>query len=149
MRYLIYILILHIPGILTAQHVDSWLDQNAVSIVTCNPDSQFEDIKAVTRFIDKCQVIGLGETSHGQGSFFEMKHRFFKYAVEELGYNVFALEAGLAECFRINEYVLHGKGDAESALKYLNYGVWEIRELKDLIEYPLHFQLKNNVLNHL
>lgn len=135
MRYLIYILILHIPDILTAQHVDSWLEQNAISILTCNPDSQIEDLKAVSRFIDKCQVIGLGETSHGQGSFFEMKHRFFKYAVEELGYNVFALEAGLAECFRINEYVLHGKGDAESALKYLNYGVWEIRELKDLIEY--------------
>lgn len=69
MRYLIYILILHIPGILAAQHVDRWLDQNAVSILTCNPDSQIDDLKAVSRFIDKCQVIGLGETSHGQGSF--------------------------------------------------------------------------------
>lgn len=144
MKKIIYILILNIPNFLIAQNLDSWLQQNSISINTCKANSNFDDLKVLSKYIDKCQIIGLGETSHGQGSFFEMKHRVFKFLVEELGYKVFALEAGLAECLIINEYVLHGKGDAESALKYLNYGVWEIKELKELIEYMRFYNTEHN-----
>ena len=142
----ITLLLVHllISPILIAQNLDSWLQQNIVPISTCKPNNDFEDLKQLTKYLNNAQIIGLGETSHGQGSFFEMKHRFFRFSVQELGYHIFALEAGFAECLKINDYVLNGNGEAISALKYLNYGVWEIQELKDLIEYMRQYNLSHN-----
>jgi len=80
------------------------------------------------------QILGFGEASHGQGSFFTHKANSFKWLAENAGYSVFALEAGFSEALRINDYVLFGHGSAREGLEYLNYGVWEIEEFVDLIE---------------
>ena len=47
------------------------------------------------------QIIGLGEASHGQGSFFKHKINSFKWLVENEGYTIFALEAGFSESLKI------------------------------------------------
>ncbi|MBK7344325.1 MAG: erythromycin esterase family protein [Saprospiraceae bacterium] len=81
------------------------------------------------------QLIGFGEASHGQGSFFKHKINSFKWLAENAGYKIFALEAGFSEALMINQYVLYGEGSAKEGLKYLNYGVWQIEEFVDLIEW--------------
>ena len=43
------------------------------------------------------QLIGFGEASHGQGSFFKHKINSFKWLAENAGYKIFALEAGFSE----------------------------------------------------
>ena len=66
------------------------------------------------------------------------------------GYTIFALEAGFTEALKINQYVLYGEGGAKEGLKYLNYGVWQIEEFVELIEWmreynkekPLHERVK-------
>ncbi len=87
------------------------------------------------------QLIGFGEASHGQGSFFKHKINSFKWLVENAGYKIFALEAGFSEALKINKYILYGEGSAKEGLKYLNYGVWQIEEFVELIEWMREYNL--------
>lgn len=112
--------------------VVDWVKDHAVKI-----DQSFGMSYLTTRH--DIQIIGLGEASHGQGSFFTHKANSFKWLVENAGFRIFALEAGFSEALKINDYVLFGNGSAKAGLKYLNYGVWEIQEFVDLIEWMREF----------
>lgn len=105
-----------------------WVKENNVSL------KQSFGMSALIKNHD-VQLIGFGEASHGQGSFFKHKINSFKWLVENAGYKIFALEAGFSEALKINQYVLYGEGSAKEGLKYLNYGVWQIEEFVELIEW--------------
>lgn len=59
-------------------------------------------------------VIGLGESAHGAKEFFELKHRIFKYLVENQNFKVLAYEFSFRTSLKINDYVMNGKGTLDS-----------------------------------
>lgn len=67
------------------------------------------------------KVVGLGESTHGTREFSQVKHRLLKFLVREMGFNAYPLEASYAACQPINDYVLYGKGDLETALTGQGY----------------------------
>ena len=50
------------------------------------------DLKKLDKFIDKKEIILLGEAAHGEGKTFEVKTQIVKYLVKEKGFNTIALE---------------------------------------------------------
>ena len=108
--------------------IEDWVKKYNISI-----DSTYVMNSIIVK--PEVQIIGFGEASHGQGSFFTHKINSFKWLVENEGFRIFALEAGFAESLVINQYVLYGKGSAKESLTYLNYGVWQIAEFVELIEW--------------
>ncbi len=94
----------------------------------------FKDLDAFRRIAGDAPIIALGESTHGTGEFFEVKHRLLTCAVREMGITVFALEANQVEVERINRYVSDGTGAPEEAVKSL-FAVWQTREMLDLMRW--------------
>ena len=94
---------------------------------------------------DDVTILALGEASHGQGSFFSHKGELFKNLVKYKNFKSFALEAGIPECDKINRYILYGEGSSIESLKFLGYGVWEIAEFVNLIEWMKGYN--DNIIN--
>lgn len=63
-----------------------------------------------------CSVIGLGEAAHGAKEFFELKHRLFRYLVENHGFRALAYEMNFGLALDIDRYVTHSVGNIDSLL---------------------------------
>ncbi|WP_157899167.1 erythromycin esterase family protein [Luteitalea pratensis] len=66
-------------------------------------------------------MVGLGESTHGTREFFQFKERLVRFLVTELGFNVVAIEAGLADMEPLNEYIVEGTGTLSAALATQGY----------------------------
>ena len=95
--------------------VSAWLRENAIPFDTTDPNSDFEDLMPLKPLIGDARIVALGEATHGTHEFFEMKHRMLRFLVEEMGFNIFAMEASWAETNLINDYVRTGQGDPASS----------------------------------
>ena len=60
----------------------------------------------------------------GTREFFRMKHRIFRYLVEEMDFKTFAIEASWPEANRINHYLQTGEGDPARLLAGLYFWTW-------------------------
>jgi erythromycin esterase len=101
--------------------------------------------------IGDATVVGLGEATHGSHEFFTMKHRVFRYLVEEKGFTSFALEMSWPAGLLIDDYLQHGGGDARQVVSQTLAGSpWDREEFVSLIEWmrdhnrqhperPVHF----------
>jgi erythromycin esterase len=68
----------------------------------------FADMQALKGVIGKTRLVSLGEATHGTREFFQLKRRMLEFLVNEMGFNIFAIEATMPESFDINEYVMTG-----------------------------------------
>jgi len=122
--------------------IENWVKENYYTI-----DSTYGMNYIIVK--PEVQIIGLGEASHGQGSFFKHKINSFKWLVENEGYTIFALEAGFSESLKINQYVLYGEGSAKESLINLNYGVLQIEEFVELIEWMRAYNMNKSPEKHI
>ncbi len=82
-------------------------------------------------------VVALGEASHGNAEFHELKLAVFKYLVETTSVRSFALEADYGDGILINEYV-HGTGDikdAREAVAKLSFNIYQTQQMVDLVQW--------------
>ena len=93
------------------------LERDAHPLRTTEPQGDLGDLRPVGRMVKDARVVGLGEATHGSHEFFAMKHRVFRYLVEEKGFRSFALEGSWSSGLRLNDYVLHGKGDPRRIMR--------------------------------
>ena len=143
MKYLVIIIIYSTQCIHAQIHpIENWIKEHYYNI-----DSTYGMKCIVVK--PELQIIGFGEASHGQGSFFKHKINSFKWLVENEGYRIFALEAGFSESLKINQYVLNGTGSAKESLINLNYGVWQIEEFLELIEWMRAYNLNKSPENQI
>jgi erythromycin esterase len=54
-----------------------------------------------------------------------LKHRLLEYCVSQLGFRIFGIEARFPESLRVNDYVLHGRGDPTEALAGMRSWTWD------------------------
>lgn len=125
--------------------VKNWIKANLVPLKSCEPGKGFEDLQPLKSIVGDARVVALGEATHGTREFFQMKHRVLQFLVEEMGFNLFVFEANMPECYRVNDYVLHGKGDPAQALAGLHFWTWNTEEVFEMIRWmrrynedPLH-----------
>jgi erythromycin esterase len=90
----------------------AWLKLNIYPLITYEPGSTSnEDLKILIKLIGNSKVVALGETTHGPSEIFKMKHRIIKYLSENAGFNIFSIEANMPESYKLNDYVLEGRGN--------------------------------------
>ena len=84
---------------------------------------------------DSVRVIGLGEATHGNAEFQQLKLDVFKLMVEKYGVRAFALEGDYGGCEAVNRYIHGGKGTAEEAAAAIGFPIYQTKEMADLIEW--------------
>lgn len=143
MKNLVIVLIFVAQCVYAQIHpIENWVKENYYNI-----DSTYGMNSIIVK--PEVQIIGFGEASHGQGSFFKHKINSFKWLVENEGYKIFALEAGFSESIKINQYVLYGEGSAKESLINLDYGVWQIEEFVELIEWMRAYNMNKSPEKHI
>ncbi|XXF76254.1 erythromycin esterase family protein [Myxococcaceae bacterium GXIMD 01537] len=123
-----------IPSSSESQFV-AWLRDNAAPLDTLELERGFADLRRVQDVIGDARVVGVGESTHGTREFFQFRHRLFEYLASELGFTVYVIEANLPGTLAVNDYVLHGKGDAVSALAETFMWVHDTQEMLEFIEW--------------
>jgi erythromycin esterase-like protein len=93
-----------------------WLRKSARPFVTCEPGGTDRDLASLRAIVGDARIVALGEVSSGTHEFFQMKHRIVEYLATHMGFTFFAVEENMLEAYRVNEYVLTGRGDSKAVL---------------------------------
>jgi len=123
------------PTVAGAQRSD-WLRARAIPLQAVEPyeGDDFSDLLPLKDLIGDARIVALGEATHGTREFFTLKHRLVRFLVQEMGFNLFAIEDNWAEAESLNDYVLNGGGDAATALSNgLGYWTWSTQEVLDMV----------------
>ena len=84
---------------------------------------------------DDVKIVGLGEATHGNIEFQELKLTVLKKLVEEYGFKAFALELNYSESVALNQYIQGGEGDVVSLLNNTSYIIYHTTHMADLVDW--------------
>ena len=110
------------------------LKQNSFSIKSSELSAPDDDLKFLKSLLKDKRIVSMGEATHGTKQFAQLKGRFFKYLVENLDFNIIAIEVDFGVTMAVNDYVLGINDDGREALKKLlffhcvNEETWELIE---------------------
>lgn len=113
----------------------TWVREHAIPFDAVEAGGSFDDLTPLKKAIGDARVVALGEQTHGTQEFFKMKHRLLEFLASEMDYSIFAIEANMPEAYRLNEYVLTGKGDPAALLEGMYFWTWDTQEVLDMIEW--------------
>ncbi|CAL9650395.1 putative protein (plasmid) [Streptomyces sp. enrichment culture] len=113
---------------------------------TTEPRGGLADLRPFGRMVGDARVVGLGEATHNSHEFFTVKHRVFRYLVEEKGFRAFALEAPWSTGLRLDAYLLRGEGDLKQIMDEEFQGTyhwWNNAEYRDLLQWMRAYNVKH------
>ncbi|MHC6624519.1 erythromycin esterase family protein [Streptomyces globosus] len=114
------------------------LGRAAHPLHTTDPRGSLADLRPFGRMVGDARVVGLGEATHSSHEFLTVKHRVFRYLVEEKGFRAFALEAPWSTGLRLDAYLLRGEGDLTQIMDEEFQGTyrwWNNAEYRDLLQW--------------
>ncbi len=88
------------------------------------------------------RIVALGEATHGNKEFQELKKLVFQDMVENKGIRAFALEADTGACEAINRYIHGGEGTLEEATETLGFQIYRTDEMAYLISWMRSYNEK-------
>ena len=89
------------------------------------------------------RIIALGEATHGNKEFQELKLNIFKKLVEENGVRAFAIEGDFGGCLEVNDYIHGGSGSTLEAVKKIGFKIYQTKEMIELIDYMRDYNLSH------
>jgi erythromycin esterase-like protein len=110
-----------------------WFHGNAIVFDCVRAGNGFNDLEPLKRLIGDARIVALGEPTHGSREVFQMKHRLVEFLVNELGFSIFSIEANMPESFRLNSYVLDGKGDPRALIRGMYFWTWSTEEVREMV----------------
>ena len=125
-----------------AQVVDptvDWIRRHAIPLKTPEAGNGFDDMRPLRALIGQARIVSLGEATHGSREFFLLKHRLLEFLASEMGFNIFSIEANLPEAYRLNDYVLEGRGDPAELLRGMYFWTWDTEEVLAMIRWMREF----------
>jgi erythromycin esterase len=84
---------------------------------------------------DSVRIIALGEATHGNIEFQQLKLDVFKLMVEKYGVRAFALEGDYGGCEAVNRYIHGGTGTAQEAAAAIGFHIYRTEQMAQLIEW--------------
>lgn len=90
---------------------------------------------------DHVKVVGLGEATHGNSDFQDLKLEVLKTLVEKNNLKSFCLEADFGEGMMINNYI-HGNKRAENISSVFSFNIYHTNNMNDLINYMFDYNQK-------
>ncbi|MGH7731279.1 MAG: erythromycin esterase family protein [Candidatus Eiseniibacteriota bacterium] len=115
-----------------------WLRKSARPFATCEPGGTDRDLASLRAIVGDARIVALGDVSGGTHEFLQMKRRIVEYLATHMGFTLFAIEANMPEAYRVNEYVLTGRGDSKAQIAGTR-GWRNAREFLDFIEWMREF----------
>lgn len=88
---------------------------------------------------DSVRIIGLGEATHGNAEFQQLKLDVFKLMVEKYGVRAFALEGDYGGCEAVNRYIHGGPGTAQKAAAAIGFPIYRTKEMAQLIDWMRNY----------
>jgi erythromycin esterase len=79
------------------------------------------------------RIIALGEATHGNAEFQQLKLDVFRVMVEKYGVRAFGLEGDYGGCEAVNRYIHGGEGNAEEAAAAIGFAIYRTQQMADLI----------------
>jgi erythromycin esterase len=98
--------------------IRAWLHEQATPLSGAL-ELDAEGSAALSAIVGDAPLVALGEATHGSGEFAEWRRRVFQSLVRDKGFTVYAIEAPWAEALVLDDYVVHGKGEARAAISAL------------------------------
>ena len=115
--------------------IAAWQQANVVPFDTAVPSDSYEDLLPLKEMIGDARIVSLGEATHGTKEFFQMKHRLAQFLVEEMDFNVFAIEASWVNSQAVNQYIQTGGGTAEEAVGNMGFWTWNTQEVVEMVSW--------------
>lgn len=84
---------------------------------------------------EAARIAGLGEASHGNVEFQELKLTMLQRLVREAGFRAFALELDFGEGLMVNDYIQGGEGTAKEIASSLSFPIDHTDQIAALIEW--------------
>ena len=84
---------------------------------------------------DEAQIVALGEATHGNKEFQQLRLDVFQVLVEKYGVRAFALEGDFGGCEAINRYIHGADGTAAEALSTTGFAIYRTEEMENLVEW--------------
>ena len=84
---------------------------------------------------EESRIVALGEATHGNKEFQELKLDVFKVMVERYGVRAFALEGDFGGCETANRYIHGGEGTAREAAEALVFTIYRTDQMAELLSW--------------
>ena len=78
---------------------------------------------------------GIGEATHGNKEFQQLKLDVFKIMVEDYGVRAFALEGDYGGCEAVNHYIHGDDGTVKDAVSAIGFAIYRTQEMENLISW--------------
>ncbi len=117
----------------------AWIHEHAIPLTTVEAGHGFVDMQRLKKTVGDARIVALGEATHGTREFFQLKHRMIEFLASQKGFTIFSIEANMPEAYRLNDFVLNGKGDPKELLKGMYFWTWNTQEVLDLILWMREF----------
>ncbi|MEO8088846.1 MAG: erythromycin esterase family protein [Gemmatimonadales bacterium] len=115
---------------------EHWAATHAAPIRTVEPGDDTGDLRRLGPVIGSARAVALGEPAHGAHEPLAFRNRLFRYLVEELGFTAIAIESGLPESRRVQDFVAGGPGDTKQVVRdNLTYGFGGFEENEELVRW--------------
>ncbi|MHC4729698.1 MAG: erythromycin esterase family protein [Planctomycetota bacterium] len=122
-----------------AQDPGPWLKEHGVAFKTVEAGHGLADLMPLKQMIGDARIVSLGESTHGSKEIFQMKHRLVEFLATEMGFTIFSIEASMPESYRVNDYVLHGRGDPRELIRGMYFWTWSTDEVLAMVEWMREF----------
>jgi erythromycin esterase-like protein len=119
--------------------VVEWIRAQAIPLRTVEAGNGFADMQPLKKIVGDARIVALGEATHGTREFFQLKHRMLEFLAEEMGFSIFSIEANMPEAYRLNDYVLTGRGDPAALLRGMYFWTWDTQEVLEMIRWMRAF----------
>lgn len=118
------------------ESLDSWVLARALQIDTTELAGDQSDMRRLSQLVGSARVVALGEPAHGAHEPLAFRNKLFRYLVEERGFTAIAIESGLPESRRIDEFVAGGPGEVEGVVRDgLTFRFDRFRENHELVQW--------------
>ncbi|MCR5795874.1 MAG: erythromycin esterase family protein [Solobacterium sp.] len=93
---------------------------------------------------ENVKVIGLGEASHGNAEFQELKLEVLKVLVDKYNVDCFAMEMDYGEGVIINDYINgHSGMSIDEVMSRISFPIYRTEDIRDLIEWMKDYNLSH------
>ena len=90
---------------------------------------------------DAAQIVALGEATHGNKEFQQLRLDVFQVLVEKYGVRAFALEGDFGGCEAINRYIHGADGTAAEELSATGFAIYRTEEMESLVEWMRNYNV--------
>jgi erythromycin esterase-like protein len=100
-----------------------------------DPSLPLGDLEPLRRIVGDARVVGLGESVHTSGGFYQLKHRIFRFLVEEMGFRVFGFETPWFNAEPAAAYVETCPSEMPAAVIDGLSRPWRSTEVRDILQW--------------